>query len=148
MVYLFIIAAGLLVAMQAGTNATLDKSLHHPIVSSLVSFASAVAVLFLALAIYTTVTKTPLPRLQQWSAVPWWAWTGGTLGAVYVLCGVLTAEQVGSAVFVGLSVTASILASIAIDHFGLLGFHRHAVGPARILGGTLMVAGMILIGKY
>ena len=34
MVYLFIVAAGLLVAMQAGSNATMDKSLHHPVVSS------------------------------------------------------------------------------------------------------------------
>jgi transporter family-2 protein len=148
MVYLYIVAAGLLVAMQAGTNATLDKSLHHPVMSSLVSFGSGVAALLLALAIYTAVTKAPMPRLQQWSAVPWWGWIGGTLGAVYVLTAVLTAEKVGSGIFVGLSVTASILASIAIDHFGLLGFHRHAAGPGRIIGGSLMVAGMILIGKF
>ncbi len=148
MIYIFIAAAGLLVAMQAGSNATLDKTLHHPVVSSLVSFGSAVAVLLVALAIYTAVTKAPMPKLQQLSAAPWWAWIGGTLGAVYVLCGVLTAEKVGSGVFVGLSVTASILASIAIDHFGLLGFHRHAAGPGRIIGGGLMVAGMILIGRF
>ena len=67
---------------------------------------------------------------------------------IYVLAGVLTAEKVGSGVFVCLSVTASILASIAIDHFGLLGMHRHAAGPGRILGGALMVAGMFLIGKF
>lgn len=148
MVYLYIVVAGLLVAMQAGTNATLDKSLHHPVVSSLVSFGSGVAALLLALAIYTAATKAPMPKLQQWSAVPWWGWIGGTLGAVYVLTAVLTAEKVGSGIFVGLSVTASILASIAIDHFGLLGFHQHAAGPGRIIGGGLMVAGMILIGKF
>jgi bacterial/archaeal transporter family-2 protein len=148
MIYMFIVASGLLIAMQAGSNATLDKSLHNPVVSSLVSFGSGVAVLLLALAIYTVVTKAPMPRGQQWSAVPWWGWIGGTLGAIYVLAMVLTAEKVGSGMFVGLSVTASILASIAIDHFGLLGFHRHAAGPGRIIGGGLMVAGMILIGKF
>jgi len=148
MIYLFIVASGLLIAMQAGSNATLDKSLHNPVVSSLVSFGSGVAVLLLALAIYTIVTKTPMPKGQQWSAVPWWGWIGGTLGAIYVLAMVLTAEKVGSGMFVGLSVTASILASLAIDHFGLLGFHRHAAGPGRIIGGGLMVAGMILIGKF
>jgi bacterial/archaeal transporter family-2 protein len=73
---------------------------------------------------------------------------GVTLGAVYVVAGVLTAEKVGSGIFVGLSVTASILASIVIDHFGLLGFHRHTASPGRILGGALMVAGMLLIGKF
>jgi transporter family-2 protein len=148
MAYLFIVATGLLIAMQAGSNATLQKSLQNPVLSSVISFGSGLAALLLALAIYTAVTKTPLPRGMQWSAVPWWGWIGGTMGAVYVLAGVLTAEKVGSGIFIGLSVTASILASIAIDHYGLLGFHRHAAGPGRILGGALMVAGMLLIGKF
>jgi len=148
MVYLFIVAAGLLVAMQAGSNATLQKSLQNPVMSSVVSFGSGLAVLLLALAIYTAITKSPMPRGQQWAAVPWWGWIGGVLGTIYVLTGVLTAEKVGSGIFVGLSVTASIVASIAIDHYGLLGFHRHAAGPGRILGGALMVAGMLLIGRF
>lgn len=148
MAYLLIILAGLLVAMQAGSNATLDKSLHQPFAASLVSFGIGTASLFVALVLYIVFTKAPLPRLQQWHEVPWWAWTGGAMGAFYVLTGVLTAEKVGSGIFIGLSVTASILASLAIDHFGLLGFHRHAAGPGRILGGALMVLGMILIGKF
>jgi transporter family-2 protein len=148
MVYLFIAAAGFLVAMQAGSNATLQKSLQNPVMSSAVSFGTGLAVLLLALAIYTAITKSPMPRGQQWAAVPWWGWIGGSLGAIYVIAGVLTAEKVGSGIFIGLSVTASIVASIAIDHYGLLGFQRHAAGPGRILGGALMVAGMLLIGKF
>jgi transporter family-2 protein len=124
------------------------KSLQHPIVSSLVSFVTGIAALLLALAIYTAVTKVPMPATQQWTAAPWWGWIGGTLGAVYILAMVLTAEKVGSGVFVGLSITASILASLVIDHFGLLGFHRHTAGPGRIIGGALMIAGMLLIGKF
>jgi bacterial/archaeal transporter family-2 protein len=89
-----------------------------------------------------------MPRGSQWIAVPWWGWIGGTLGAIYVLAMVLTAEKVGSGIFIGLSVTASLLASIAIDHFGLLGFQRHTAGPGRLIGSALMVAGMLLIGKF
>jgi bacterial/archaeal transporter family-2 protein len=148
MMYAFIVAAGLLVAMQAGTNATMQKSLQNPVVSTVVSFGSAFAVLVFALAIYTVVTKAPMPRGSQWTAVPWWGWIGGTLGAIYVLAMVLTAEKVGSGIFIGLSVTASLLASIAIDHFGLLGFERHTAGPGRLIGSALMVAGMLLIGKF
>jgi bacterial/archaeal transporter family-2 protein len=148
MMYAFIVAAGLLVAMQAGTNATMQKSLQNPVVSTVVSFGSAFAVLVFALAIYTVVTKAPMPRGSQWIAVPWWGWIGGTLGAIYVLAMVLTAEKVGSGIFIGLSVTASLLASIAIDHFGLLGFQRHTAGPGRLIGSALMVAGMLLIGKF
>jgi bacterial/archaeal transporter family-2 protein len=146
--YLFIVAAGLLVAMQAGSNATLQRSLQNPFLSSVVSFGSGLAALLVVLAVYMAFAGTSTPKGQQWGAVPWWGWIGGSMGAFYVLVGVLTAEKVGSGIFIGLSVTASILASLAIDHFGLLGFHRHAAGPGRILGGALMVAGMMLIGKF
>jgi bacterial/archaeal transporter family-2 protein len=148
MMYLFIALTGLLNAVQAGSNATLQKSLQHPMVSALVSFVTGTAVLLVALAVYAAVTKAPMPSGQQWSTVPWWGWIGGTFGALYILAMVLTAEKVGSGVFVGLTITASILASLVIDHFGLLGFKQHPAGPGRILGGALMVAGMLLIGKF
>lgn len=146
--YIIIIAAGTLVAMQAGANAGMQKSLQNPFISSAVSFAGGLLSLLLVLAIYMALTKTSLPKGHQWASAPWWAWTGGTLGAIYVLAGVLTVEKVGTGIFVCLSVSASILASLAIDHFGLVGMHRHAASPGRILGGALMVAGMLLIGKF
>ncbi len=146
--YFIIIAAGTLVAMQAGTNATMQKSLQNPILSSAVSFAGGLLSLLLVLAIFMAFDKASLPKAHQWTTAPWWAWTGGALGAVYVLAGVLTVEKVGTGIFVCLSVSASILASLAIDHFGLVGMHRHAASPGRILGGALMVAGMLLIGKF
>lgn len=148
MVYFIIIAAGSLIAMQAGSNATLQRSLQNPFMSSAVSFGTGLAALLIALILYLILTRQPLPSGQQWTAVPWWGWIGGTLGAVYVLAGVLTADRVGAAIFVGLSVTASIVASLAIDHFGLLGLHRHTAGPGRLIGGALMILGMILIGRF
>lgn len=148
MMYVFLVVTGLLNAIQAGSNSTLQKSLQHPVVSALISFGSGTVALLLALAIYAVVTKAPMPNGHQWSAVPWWGWIGGSLGALYILTMVLTADKVGSGVFVGLTVTASIVASLAIDHFGLLGFKQHTAGPARLIGGALMIAGMLLIGKF
>jgi transporter family-2 protein len=89
-----------------------------------------------------------MPRAAQWTAVPWWGWLGGALGALYILCMVLTAQKVGSGVFIGITVTATIIASLVMDHYGLLGFRQHTASPARILGGALMIAGMLLIGKF
>lgn len=148
MAYLIIVAAGLLVAMQAGANARLDKNLHNPFLSSAVSFGSGLLALLLTLAVYLALQKGSMPRGQQIAAVPWWGWIGGALGAVYVLVGVLTVQKVGTGVFVCLSVTASIIASLAIDHYGMLEIPRHVATPGRLLGGALMVAGMILIGRF
>jgi transporter family-2 protein len=148
MLYLVIAIAGFLIAIQAGCNATLEKSLQNPVLSAFLSFCAGTALLFFALAIYAAVTGGRMPRAAQWVAVPWWGWLGGTLGALYILCMVLTAQKVGSGVFIGLTVTATIVASLIMDHFGLLGFKQHTAGPGRIIGGALMVAGMLLIGKF
>ena len=148
MAYILILAAGLLVAMQAGANARLDKSLHNPFLSSAVSFGSGLLALVVALGVYLALQKGSLPRGSQIAAVPWWGWIGGALGALYVLVGVLTVQKVGTGVFVCLSVTASIVASLLIDHYGMLEIPRHAATPGRLLGGALMIAGMLLIGKF
>ena len=148
MLYIVIAMTGFLIAIQAGCNATLEKSLQNPVLSAFLSFCACTASLHIAYAVYSAITRTPMPRAAQWSSVPWWGWVGGALGAVYILCMVLTAERVGSGIFVGLTVTATIVASLVMDHYGLLGFKQHTAGPGRILGGVLMVAGMLLIGKF
>ncbi len=155
MLYLVIAMTGFLIAIQAGCNATLEKFLQNPVLSAFLSFCAGTAALLLAFAIYAAITRTPMPRAAQWTAVPWWGWVGGALGAIYILCMVLTAEKVGSGIFVGLTVTATIVASLVMDHYALLGFKQHTAGfkqhtagPGRIIGGALMVAGMLLIGKF
>ncbi len=148
MLYIVIALSGFLIAIQAGCNATLEKSLQNPVLSAFLSFCAGTALLFFALAIYTAVTGGRMPRAAQWAEVPWWGWLGGTLGALYILCMVLTAEKVGAGVFLGITITATIVASLVMDHYGLLGFKQHTASPARILGGALMVAGMLLIGRF
>lgn len=91
MMYVLIALAGMLNAVQSGSNATLNKSLHHPFVAALVSFGTGTVMLLLALGVYAAITKAPLPGSQQWAQMPWWGWIGGTLGAVYILSMVITA---------------------------------------------------------
>src|ERR1035437_8755842 len=104
MMYAFIALTGVLNSVQAGSNATLEKYLQNPILSALVHFGSGFAVLLPALAIYAATTKASMPSGQQIGAVPWWGWIGGTFGALYILAMVLTAEKVGSGIFVGLTI--------------------------------------------
>jgi bacterial/archaeal transporter family-2 protein len=148
MLYIVIAMTGFLIAIQAGCNATMEKSLQNPILAAFLSFCAGTAALLLAFAVYAAITRTPMPRAAQFSSVPWWGWVGGALGAIYILCMVLTAQKVGSGVFIGLTVTATIVASLVMDHYALLGFQRHTAGVGRILGGALMIAGMLLIGRF
>jgi transporter family-2 protein len=51
-------------------------------------------------------------------------------------------------VFGGLTITANILMSLAVDQFGLFGMEQHSVNIGRIAGGALMVAGIALISLF
>ena len=58
------------------------------------------------------------------------------------------AEHLGSAVFMATTVTAAVVMSLLLDHFGLVGFKQHAAGVGRIAGAILMFAGLALIARY
>ena len=92
--------------------------------------------------------RPPLPEGHRLAAAPWWAWTGGLCGALYVTGTLFFAQKLGAGVFTGLTVTAGILASLVVDQFGWVGFPQHAAGPWRMAGGLLMVAGVALVSIF
>ncbi len=55
------------------------------------------------------------------------------------------AQTLGAASFTGLTVTASVVFSVLLDHYDLLGFEQHAAGWGRIIGAALMCTGVLLV---
>ena len=60
----------------------------------------------------------------------------------------LFAGQLGAAAYNGIVVTATIICSLLLDRYGLVGFDIHRLSPLRIVGGMLMVAGVTLISIF
>lgn len=143
--YPFAILAGALNAFQSGANATLAKTLEQPFVAGLIVVAVSATTLLTAGLVSGQIAA---PGPGKWSAVPWWGWIGGVLGAVFVLSQLFVAQKIGAGPFIGLSVTAAVIVSIALDHFGLMGFKEHAAGAARLAGAGLMIAGVFLVARY
>ncbi|SDO24237.1 transporter family-2 protein [Methylobacterium phyllostachyos] len=137
-------AAGILNTVQTGANASLNKALGQPILAALIVAATNAAVYLLA----APFLGLGWPGGNRLASVPWWAWLGGAMGGAYVLAMILLAERLGAAVFTGITVTAAIVTSLLLDHYGWLGFTRHAAGPWRILGGLLMVGGVALLSLF
>ena len=81
-------------------------------------------------------------------AMPWWAPLGGLVGAFAVIAGLLFVDRVGAGAFAGLIITANILMSLAIDHFGWFNLPPHPMNIWRALGAVLMVGGMALISRF
>jgi transporter family-2 protein len=143
--YAFAVLVGALNAIQPGCNTALNKALGQPFLSGLV----VTAVSFTSLLVAGLLSGgLALPSPANIAAVPWWGWIGGVLGAVYVLAQLFVAQQVGAATFMGLTVTAAIVTSVALDHFGLVGFERHPAGLLRLAGAALMIAGVVLVARF
>ncbi len=73
---------------------------------------------------------------------------GGLLGAVAVIKGLLFVDKIGAGPFAGLTITANILMSLVIDHYGLFGIEQHSLNMWRILGGALMTGGIVLVAMF
>lgn len=140
---LLAVLVGLLLPVQAGVNAQLRVNLGHPLTTAFVSFAVGTIALFLL----TVAARAPLPGARAAAAVPGWHWIGGLLGAIYIAAAVVLAPRLGAATLMACAVLGQMIASLALDHFGWVGFAEHPVSPARLAGAVLVVAGVILIRR-
>ena len=144
LIYLAAIAAGITNPMQTGASAQLRKSVDHPIFSAAyVYFAGLLVVMLIQV-----IVRQPWPSTEKFASTPWWAWTAGLLSVAATMSGIMLAHRLGSGVFTGISVTASLATSIVLDHFGWIGFKPHPASWQRVLGGGLMVIGLWLISKF
>ena len=134
---------GILNTVQSGSNATLAKAMGQPVLAAMVVSVANVVV-YLAV---SPVLGLGLPK-GDLGAVPWWAWLGGLFGGVYVLASIFFAEKLGAAIFIGLTVTAGVVTSAVMDHFGLVGFKQHTLGIGRLIGCALLLGGLALVCVY
>ncbi|MGA2292747.1 DMT family transporter [Bradyrhizobium sp.] len=142
--YPIILIAGALQAWGPPMNNALRGSLENPWLASLISFLPIVALLACVL----LCLPHPLPSSRGIAEMPWWAPLGGLVGAFAVIAGLLFVGQVGAGAFAGLTITANILMSLAIDRYGWFGMAVHDLSLGRIAGAALMVAGITLISKF
>ncbi len=142
--YVFVILAGALNAVQSGSNAQLARSLERPwLVALLVSLVTATVFLALLLA-----TGARVPDGGKLGSAPWWAWTGGVCGAAYVAGTLFFAGRMGAGLFTGLTITAGIVTSIVIEHFGWVGFQQHSASLLRLGGAVLMIVGLVMVARF
>ena len=140
---LFAAAAGALNPFQ-NVNAELNKHWQQPLWTATWVYLSGLAgVLLLQL-----FARQQTPAHGAVVSAPWWAWTGGLVSIGATMIGLLFAQKLGSGVFTGVSITASVLVSILLDHMGWIGFKVHPASPLRLAGAGLMVAGVWLVMRF
>jgi transporter family-2 protein len=140
---LLAVAAGSLVPLQAGINASLRLSLQHPVLAAVVNFMVGLSLLVT----YAVATRVTLPSAAQIGQAPWWCWIGGSMGAALVLSGVLLSHRLGAATFIACIILGQLAASVVVDHFGLVGYPQHSISIQRLGGLFLLAAGVYFIRR-
>jgi transporter family-2 protein len=90
----------------------------------------------------------PLPTSEGLAKMPWWAAIGGLVGAVQVYAGLTLVHKVGAGPFVGVTVTAALVMSLLLDHFGWFRVPVHQINSWRVAGAMLIVGGIALIARH
>jgi len=70
---------------------------------------------------------------------------GRLLRRLLVLGSVVTAPKLGAAAFFAFILAGQAVASLAVDHFGWVGFDENPVTPGRLLGLSLVAAGVAAV---
>jgi transporter family-2 protein len=134
------VGAGALVGMQAPVNARLGRSVGGVQAASISFLVGTVALLAAA-----AVAHGGFGSYAKAGGVPWWAFIGGLLGAVYVTVAILTVRTLGASSLTAVVITGQLVISVVIDRFGLFGIERQSIGAPRVLGLVLLVIGVALV---
>ena len=139
------VAAGMFSAAQTAVNGHLGQVVGSPLTASMVSFLVGLAALVVLCAILRG-KQGPAPRVP--GKYPWWTWTGGLLGAVYVLANIYLSGILGTGMTVIILLVGATAGGAVIDHFGLLGAAQKSLTVRKVVGILGMLAGAAAIKLF
>ncbi|MBM7791015.1 DMT family transporter [Tenggerimyces flavus] len=143
MTFLLLVSAllvGGLLAVQTSVNLRLNAAVGTPYGASTLQLGVA-ALLLLVVAVATGTVGA----IAHVADVPAWQLLGGIASPLYITSGILLFPRLGALAAVGLFVTGQILASVALDLFGLIGVQRQPVTAGILLGAVAVIAGITVI---
>jgi bacterial/archaeal transporter family-2 protein len=140
---LLTIVAGVAIIIQQALNAYLRTAIGSAAWSGVVSYLVGLV----AIAAFAIVLREPLPSAGVVAGSPWWAWSGGVFGAIFISLAILLIPQLGAATFIALLVAGQMLTSLLLDHYGWLGLEQRSVDLPRLIGVALLIAGVVLIRR-
>ncbi len=135
------LVAGAAVPFQAASNAALGRALGHPLWATLSSLAVSVLVVVPLM----LLMRVPTPALSIAAQGPAWLWLGGVAGVAYITAALVLTPKLGAASFIVSVIAGQMLASLLIDHYGLMGLTPKPAGVWRVAGIALILLGMVVV---
>ena len=138
------LVAGMAAPTQFAINSQLRQVVGGPVLAGAISFLVGTIILIVAAAI----VSRSVPDLGSIMGAPWWMYLGGLLGAFYVCASIILTPRLGAATTIGLFLAGQVIASIAIDHFGLFGLPVQSASIPRLLGALLIIVGVSVVQRF
>lgn len=136
-----ILALQVVVNSQARLRLPIDGKSPHALQAAMVNFAGG-TILLILICLFVRFQWPTAATIRQ---APWWIWSGGALGIVYVASSVVLGHRLGLTLFFTLVVAGQIVSSMVIDHFGVGGAVVRSVNWGRVLGAGLVLCGVVVV---
>lgn len=140
--YLLGLLAGVATPIQTSVNSKLREKIGSPYLTSIISFAGAIIIVTIVVAIVEKDFSIPFAAIAQ---KPLWIWLGGACGFFIVFSSVLAMPHLGSAMAVMLLSFGQIMTGLIIDNWGLFESPQVPFTLSRLIGAALLIIGVVLI---
>lgn len=134
------LVAGAALTVQAGANALLARAAGSPLKATAIQLFVGAAVL-----VAVAVLSGQSEAFAGLAHVPAWHVAGGAASAFFVASTILLYPRIGAVAAVGFIISGQMLASLALDVFGLFGIALQGLGTGMAGGAMLMVLGAAAI---
>jgi transporter family-2 protein len=106
--------AGAIVGVQRALNGQINESTHQSFTTSLLNFIMGTTILVIFLGIGMLINRAEIVPLP---AGPWWMYTGGTIGIIYIAFTSTIVQHLGVLTFTLISVGGQLVGSLLIDFY-------------------------------
>ena len=135
----FVTGAG--VAVQSVINSRLRLLLGGPLWAAAAQFVVGLVLLLVA----AVATRQPAPVTVGLGGAPWWVWTGGAVGATFIVVTIVLTAKIGATLTLASIIVGQLTAALVVDHYGLFGGTVFRLTPTRMMGVALLLLGVLLI---
>ena len=108
----FGVFAGAIVGVQRALNGQINESTQQSFTTSLLNFIMGTTFLLIFLILAALITQVEIVALPSG---PWWMYTGGTIGVIYIAFTSTIVQHLGVLTFTLISVGGQLVGSLLID---------------------------------
>ena len=136
------VIVGFAQATQTAVNSRLGMILGVPLKATCVSFVVGTICIWIVCLVHRVRNGKPetVPGFS-----PWWMWTGGIYGVIYILVNIYLANRLGTGMTVLIMLTGIISGGVILENFGVLGVNRRPVTLLKVGCVLMMLAGLAMI---